>query len=65
MVIATDGLWGFMSSDEVMHFVRERLIVQRQSCEECLAQLLEYCFTEKKSNDNISIILLMFERDRT
>lgn len=59
-VVGTDGLWSCMSSEEVMNFVRERLIIGGQSCETCLAQLLERCFVDNGSRDNISIILLKF-----
>ena len=58
IVIASKGLWRFVTPEEVEQLVRKKLIDENVTTERCAADLLELCFVQKKSTDNISIIIL-------
>ena len=60
VVIASDGLWHFVSPEDVQQFVRRKLFEENVTTERCAAELLELCFVQRKSTDNISIIILNF-----
>lgn len=58
IVIASDGLWGWMSSNDVLKFVNYKLFRQGRSTEQCVAELLQFCYDKRQSSDNISIIII-------
>ena len=60
MVIATDGLWDFMSSEEVKDFVAERINKEGRTLVQIADELVEYCYSDRKSTDNITVMLVRF-----
>lgn len=61
IVVASDGLWHFVSPEDVQQFVRRKLYDEKVTTERCVAELLELCFVQRKSTDNISIIIMKFQ----
>ena len=58
IAIASDGLWNCVTPEEVEQLVRKKLFEENVTTERCVADLLELCFVQKTSTDNISIIIL-------
>lgn len=57
LIVASDGLWSVMKSEEVALFVYSRS-EKGTTLQECCAQLLKECAVARRSADNISIIIL-------
>ena len=58
IVIASNSLWNFVTPEEVEQLVSKKLFEENVTTERCVADLLELCFVQKTSTDNISIIII-------
>uniref|UniRef100_A0A0E0G9N3 protein-serine/threonine phosphatase n=1 Tax=Oryza nivara TaxID=4536 RepID=A0A0E0G9N3_ORYNI len=58
LVIATDGIWGHMSSQDVVDFIRKELHSGEENLRAICEKLLDHCLT---SRDNVTVILVRFK----
>ena len=58
LVIACDGIWDVMSNEDVCTFISNEL-KHTTDLEEIVSKVIDACL-EKKSRDNMSIILVIF-----
>ena len=68
LVLACDGLWDVMTSQEVIDFILEKMshITNIETCDNSgrnnIALMLgTYAINEKKSEDNVSIVIVYFK----
>eukprot|EP00928_Gymnodinium_smaydae_P071567 TRINITY_DN55117_c0_g1_i1.p1 TRINITY_DN55117_c0_g1~~TRINITY_DN55117_c0_g1_i1.p1 ORF type:complete len:405 (+),score=77.55 TRINITY_DN55117_c0_g1_i1:217-1431(+) len=68
LLLACDGVWDVMSSQEAVDFVHERLIAgELRSCSRICEELLDKCvspdlsITQGLGGDNMTVILVLFE----
>lgn len=62
IVLATDGLWNFIPEERIMRFVRERLLSDDEDDRDLqdIAHKLTQLALDKKSNDNVTVVLIVF-----
>jgi protein phosphatase PTC1 len=58
LILASDGLWDVIGNQEAIDFCKEKLQAQRLTAQEC-AQGLTDLAKEKKSNDNITVMVVV------
>jgi protein phosphatase 1L len=59
VVLATDGLWDYMTEEEVATFIRTA--VQTRPREEVSGALIEHVVSGKNSKDNVTVIIVFFD----
>ena len=62
--MASDGLWNFVSDEVVVDFVRARLQSEsdgERDVEDIACKLVQLAL-DKKSNDNVTVTLVVFPR---
>lgn len=64
VVLATDGLWDVMSSEEVGHRLRDALVARGEHPKEAMASLMRLA-RHRGSEDNITIMIAMLTGDET
>ena len=57
LLLASDGLWTFMKTQEVVEFIVTRLLEQGKTAKECCMDLLDAC-AARKAVDNITLLLV-------
>lgn len=60
ILVASDGLWSCMTSEEAVGFIRDHLYVKKRSAGDAAELLLEHCLHTLQSKDNISLVLVTF-----
>lgn len=60
MVLATDGLWDVMQSQQVINFVRRRLSIHR-SLSGVTQELVEEAL-KQSTVDNVSVVIVAFNQ---
>jgi protein phosphatase PTC2/3 len=58
-VLGTDGLWDIMEPQQVVNFVRQRILKKEASLQET-AQLLTREALARGSIDNVTVVLISF-----
>jgi len=62
LVLACDGIWGVMSSEDVITFVRRELNEEKKSCAEAAAALIQACLAddpeEHPGTDNMTALVV-------
>ena len=65
VLLASDGLWNFVSTDAVVQFVRARLAVdadaERDDVDDIACKLAQLAL-DRKSNDNVTVTLIVLPR---
>lgn len=59
LILATDGLWNVMSLEEAVNFVKEK---EKKSERKSIAQLLCGEALERKTTDNVTVIIIWFDK---
>ena len=61
ILMASDGLWNFVDTERIVEFVRERLMSEDDSerdIEDIVNKLTQFAL-DKKSNDNVTVVLVV------
>lgn len=58
LIIASDGLWAVMETDEVIEFINEKTKSKGMSLARCCDELMNECLRNRGSADNVSLVLL-------
>ncbi|KAL0272897.1 UNVERIFIED_CONTAM: hypothetical protein PYX00_005714 [Menopon gallinae] len=66
MILACDGIWNFMSSQEVLEFVRKRLLKSPDKISEICEELFDHCLAPNTLGDgtgcdNMTAVLVQFK----
>lgn len=66
MVLACDGIWNFMTSDDVVEFVQERIKDPKKKLSEICEEMFDYCLAPHTKGDgtgcdNMTAILVQFK----
>ncbi|GBC08016.1 hypothetical protein RclHR1_07860010 [Rhizophagus clarus] len=59
LVLACDGIWDYMSSENVIDFIYEELQVNKDLSKTC-ENLLNKCLHDRNGTDNMSVIIIGF-----
>ena len=60
LVLACDGLWDVMESEEVLEVVSRRLDADEEADDDAIAQELVKMALERATTDNVSVLLVRF-----
>lgn len=66
MVLACDGIWNFMTSDDVVEFVQERIADPTKKLSEICEEMFDYCLAPHTKGDgtgcdNMTAIIVKFQ----
>lgn len=61
LVIACDGIWNDMSSQEVVDFIRPRLEKQPEKLSTIIEEMFDFCLKDKSAMDNMTAIIVQFK----
>lgn len=69
MILACDGIWNFMSSQEVVDFVKERLDAKVEKMSKICEELFDHCLAPNTKGDgtgcdNMTAIIVQFKSNR-
>ena len=64
IILASDGLWDVLSSEEAVDFVHSLRHVNPRLDASYLAQSLVYRASQLGSSDNITVVLVVFQSDQ-
>jgi len=64
IIIASDGLWDVMSSEEVVDFLHQLRHINPGLNTAFLAQALVYEASSRHSTDNITVLVVEFENEK-
>ncbi|XP_001867351.2 probable protein phosphatase CG10417 [Culex quinquefasciatus] len=70
MVLACDGIWNFMTSDDVVEFVQERIADPTKKLSEICEEMFDYCLAPHTKGDgtgcdNMTAIIVKFQSSLT
>lgn len=70
MVLACDGIWNFMTSDDVVEFVQERIADPTKKLSEICEEMFDYCLAPHTKGDgtgcdNMTAIIVQFKTNLT
>lgn len=70
MVLACDGIWNFMTSDDVVEFVQERIADPTKKLSEICEEMFDYCLAPHTKGDgtgcdNMTAIIVQFKSNLT
>lgn len=70
MVLACDGIWNFMTSDDVVEFVQERISDPTKKLSEICEEMFDYCLAPHTKGDgtgcdNMTAIIVKFQSNLT
>lgn len=70
MVLACDGIWNFMTSDDVVEFVQERIADPTKKLSEICEEMFDYCLAPHTKGDgtgcdNMTAIIVKFQPSLT
>ncbi|XP_055621467.1 probable protein phosphatase CG10417 [Toxorhynchites rutilus septentrionalis] len=70
MVLACDGIWNFMTSDDVVEFVQERISDPTKKLSEICEEMFDYCLAPHTKGDgtgcdNMTAIIVQFKPSYT
>lgn len=60
MVVACDGIWNEMSSQEVVDFIRPKLESKPEKVSKVVEEMFDYCLRDKSGMDNMTAIIVQF-----
>lgn len=66
MVLACDGIWNFMTSDDVVEFVQDRITDPKKKLSEICEEMFDYCLAPHTKGDgtgcdNMTAIIVQFK----
>ncbi|XP_077284941.1 putative protein phosphatase CG10417 isoform X2 [Arctopsyche grandis] len=70
IVLACDGIWNFMSSQNVVNFVSERLAEGREKLSQICEEMFDHCLAPNTLGDgtgcdNMTALIIVFKSDKT
>ena len=58
LILASDGVWAVMETEEVVEFINEKTKKKGMSLARCCDELMNECLRNRRSQDNVSVVLL-------
>jgi len=60
LVLACDGLWDVLKNEEVIEFIGKRIKDGEKDLEKIAKDIVTYAINDRKSQDNVTCIIVMF-----